>query len=87
MTFYIGNKQVARQNVSTAGGTLDSPAASSFYFMGNKVSLDGDSVTSHGMYNHASATVIANPTVTFFINNIKVVVDGDSATCSHTVSA
>jgi uncharacterized Zn-binding protein involved in type VI secretion len=86
MTFYIGYKEVARQGVSTAGGVIEGPSAPAFFYMMSRVSLDGDSVASHGLYQHASATVIANPMGTFYITNIKVVVDGDSATCSHTVS-
>ena len=87
MTFYIGGNKVASINVSTAGGLIISPGSPTVYFSDNKVSLHGDAIASHGVAPHAAATTVAGLNSTFYINNTLVIVNNDSATCTHVVSA
>lgn len=86
----MGNK-VALVDQSTAGGIILGPGATTVTIDGFNVSLHGDYVMSHGMYEHIAATVtkdeskMKNQTVT--IGGIKIVVDSDLATCGDTVSS
>ena len=88
MTFYIGGNKVASINVSNAGGgVILSPGAPTTYFSGNKISLNGDTIASHGVAPHAAATTIAGLNSTFYINNKLVIVNNDNTTCTHLVVA
>lgn len=82
----MGNK-VALVNQSTAGGIILGPGATTVTITWLNVSLHMDSVASHGLYEHAAPSVLATTNQTVTIGGIKIVVNGDSATCGHTVSS
>jgi uncharacterized Zn-binding protein involved in type VI secretion len=86
MSVYINGLQVARVGVSTAGGVITGPGAATVTFLGNKVSLDGDSVAAHGTGAHVAATVVAGNNTTVYISGKLVIVDSDSATCGHNIT-
>jgi uncharacterized Zn-binding protein involved in type VI secretion len=86
MTVYINGNKIAKVNVSIAGGVISGAGATTTFIDNNKVSLNGDSVVSHGTGTHASATVIATHNTTVYINSKLIVVDSDPATCSHVVT-
>lgn len=87
MSLYIGGRKVATIGVSSAGGIISSPGATSTYVAGAKVSIHGDLVTNHGTGAHVAATVVATNNNTVLINNIKIIVHSDGTTCTHTVTA
>jgi uncharacterized Zn-binding protein involved in type VI secretion len=80
----MGNK-VALVNQSTASGIIIGPGATSVYITGLNISLDGDYVLTHGISPHDNASIISTNNSTVFIGGIKIIVNGDMATCGHSV--
>ena len=71
---------VTRDN-DTAGGDII-PSQSTVKANGYAVIVNGDSVASHGVAPHNSATMVAG-SKNVFIGGVAVVNAGDSATCGH----
>jgi len=76
-------KGIARQgDPNSAGATIVQVGQSSVYVNDKLVSIDGSSVSGHGLNKHQSPTTIGgNQTV--FIENIPASRVGDSDTCGH----
>jgi len=55
----IGGKGISRVQTDTAGGLIIGPGSQSVFVEGDKVSLPGDAITTHGKSPHAAATTIA----------------------------
>lgn len=75
--------KVSLVGVSSAGGIISGPGASSWTINGKKISLKGDAVAGHGEGAHAGP-VMANGSSWMTIDGIQVVVQGCVATCGHT---
>ena len=69
-------------NIDSAGGLLIE-SQNGVTIEGNPVIVDNDSVTGHGLPPHASPTMVAGDHG-IFIEGVKVVAEGDFATCGHT---
>lgn len=78
---------VAIVNLSTAGGLIYGPGSPTVYIGGLHVSLDQDSVTPHGINEHAGPTLIATNNLTVYANGKLIIVKNDPATCGHLVES
>jgi len=58
----IGGKGISRVQTDTAGGLIIGPGSQSVFVEGDKVSLPGDAITTHGKSPHAAATTNAGQT-------------------------
>ena len=76
---------ISRVGTDTAGGTITGPGSSTVFVNGDKVSLIGDAVASHGIGPHGSATM-AEGSTNVFASGTGVVRAGDAATCGHTAT-
>lgn len=76
---------VARVGVDSAGGLITGAGEPTVQVNGSTISVLGDSVASHGLPPHASAT-ITSASSTVFAGGVGVVRVGDSASCGHTVT-
>ena len=69
-----------------AGGEVTSQGQDFVTVNGALVIVSGDPVASHGAGDHASASM-SKEEYFFTINDIPVIIHGDSATCGHTITA
>jgi len=76
---------ISRVGTDTAGGTITGPGSSTVFVNGDKASLIGDAVASHGIGPHGSATM-AEGSTNVFASGTGVVRAGDAATCGHTAT-
>ena len=76
---------IARVGVDTAGGTIQGGGQSTVFVNGSLAAVIGDSVASHGLFLHATATMVEG-SQTVFINGIGVCREGDAASCGHTAT-
>jgi uncharacterized Zn-binding protein involved in type VI secretion len=67
-------------DANDGGGTVESVAQGTVYINGQLASVDGSSVSGHGIGEH-SGPVTANGSATVFIGGIPVNRQGDADTC------
>ena len=70
----------------TAGGAL-SASQTKVKANGKLIIVDGDSVASHGLSPHDSATISAGSGMKVKIGGVKVCNSGDLASCGHSASS
>ena len=75
---------ISRKTVDTAGGAITS-GSSSVYINGSAAARHGDTVASHGLSPHNTATLVSTSR-SVFINGIRVVASNNVATCGHAAS-
>lgn len=75
---------ISRKTTDSAGGVITSGSPTVF-INGMAAARHGDTVASHGLPPHTSATLMSTSR-TVFINGIRVVASNNVATCGHSVS-
>lgn len=75
---------IARKTADSASGAITSGSAN-VLVNGFGVARHGDSVASHGIPPHNSATLVSSSR-SVYVNGIRVAATNNSATCGHAIT-